>query len=364
MNNKQINLLVDAVKLLLIMAITLAVIAAIIFSVSDDPLNALYNFFVGPFLSMRRIGNIVEGACPLTFTAMAVMLIFKAGQFSMISEGSFFIGTGVAMSTSLAVPMPTGLHALVALLGAALAGAFIAFIPAILKKTWDVSEVVTSIMLNYVCEFFVIYLVTYHFKETSSSSLASWELAPTSLLPKIVPGTNIHLGVILALLLCVGCWVLTNRSRFGYQLRLTGSNPSFSHYAGIKETGVMVGAQVIAGTIAGMGGGVELLGMYNRFKWTTSPGFGWTGIVVALLAKDNPLLIPLSACFFSYINTGANIMAMNSDVSNDVAQIIQGVIMMLIVSGALLQRWRQKLVVRAAEKEQAEAAAVSASVEA
>lgn len=355
MSNKKINLLVDSVKLLMILLIALAMIAVIIFLVSDEPGNALYNFFIGPFLSMRRIGNIIEGACPLIFTALAVMLIFGAGQFSMIAEGSFFLGTSAAMVVSLAITLPAGVHMIVALLIAAAAGALAAAIPAFLKKLWNVSEVVTSIMLNYVIQFFAIYLVTYHFRELGNSSLCSWKLTETSIIPKIIPGTNIHLGVVFAVICSVLCWVLIYRSRFGYRLRLTGANASFAHYVGLNETGIMVGAQMIAGAIAGLGGGVELLGMYNRFKWTASPGYGWTGIVVALLAKDNPLMVPLSACFIAYINTGANIMSMNSDVSSEVAQIIQAVIMLLIASGALLQRWRQKLIVEAAEKEQAAA---------
>ena len=352
MTLKKANLLVDSVKLLIVIIVALALVAGIVFTVSAEPANALYNFFVGPFLSLRRIGNIVEGACPLIFTALAVMIIFRAGQFSMISEGAFFMGSAIAMTVSLAIPMPAGIHMVVCLLCAAAAGALSGAVPAVLKKLWGVSEVVTSIMLNYVIQFFAIYLVTYHFREMQSSSLASLKLAETSLLPGILPGTNVHLGIVIALAMCILCWVLIYRSRFGYQLRITGCNPSFAHYVGLKETGVMVGAQVIAGAIAGMGGGVELLGMYTRFKWTESPGYGWTGIVVALLAKDNPLMVPLAAAFIAYINTGANIMAMNSDVSSEVAQIIQGAIMLLIAAGALLQRWRQKLIDQAAEQEQ------------
>lgn len=354
MNDKKINLLVDTVKLLLVILISFVIVAAIVLAVSKEPATALYSFFVGPFLSLRRIGNIIEGACPLIFTALAVLLIFGAGQFSMIAEGSFFIGSAAAMALSISVHMPMGIHAIFCVLGSAAAGAIVAAIPALLKMKWNVSEVVTSIMMNYVVQFFAIYLVTYHYREISSSSLASVKLSETSLIPKIVMGTNIHLGVVVALVLCVLCWFLIYRSRFGYQLRVTGCNPSFAHYVGMRDAAVIVVAQLIAGGIAGAGGGVELLGMYNRFKWTVSPGYGWTGIVVALLARDNPLMVPISACFIAYINTGAMVMAMNSDVSNEVAQIIQGVIMVLIASGALLQRWRQKLIVRAAEKEEAE----------
>ncbi|MEG1878734.1 MAG: ABC transporter permease, partial [Pseudoflavonifractor sp.] len=226
-----------------------------------------------------------------------------------------------------------------------------------------VSEVVTSIMMNYVVQFFAIYLVTYHFREASSSSLASVKFLETSQIPTIIGGTRIHAGVVVALLLCVALWLFMFRSKLGFKMRLTGDNPSFAHYVGVREKGVMVAAQVIAGGIAGAGGGVEVLSMYNRFKWTATPGYGWTGIVVALLAKNNPLLVPFAACFISYINTGANVMAMNSDVGSDMALVIQGAIMLLIASSALLQHWRQKLIVKAAEAEQRQLESQAASAE-
>ena len=122
--------------------------------------------------------------------------------------------------------------------------------------------------------------------------------------------------------------------------------------SGLKVTGIMVAAQGIAGFIAGMGGGAELLGMYNRFKWTATPGYGWTGIVVALLARRNPLMVPLAACFIAYMNVGADIMPRNSDVGREMVSIIQGVMMLLIAADALLQGWKQRMIVKAAKAEE------------
>ena len=142
------------------------------------------------------------------------------------------------------------------------------------------------------------------------------------------------------------------RTTTGSRLRITGSNPLFANYSGINVTWIMVLAQVIAGGIAGIGGGAELLGMYTRFKWTTSPGYGWTGIVVALLARNNPLLVPLAAAFIGYLNVGADIMARNSDVGSEVVEIIQGVMMLFIAADALLRGWKQKMIVKAAQEEE------------
>lgn len=346
MNTKSIKRLVDVTKLAIIVLVACLLVSIIILLVSEQPGVAISSFFLGPFSSLRRIGNIFEGAIPLIFSALAVTLIFRAGQFSMISEGAFFIGIMGAMIVGIALPLPPGLHPLVALLVAGVFGACAAAVPALLKLKWQVSEVVTSIMLNYVIQFFVIYMVSYHFREPEASSLASLKIAESASLPGLVPGTRVHLGLIIALLFSIATWFFVFRMRAGFKIRLVGDNAQFSHYVGINAPVVMVMAQIIAGAIAGIGGGVEFLGMYTRFKWTASPGYGWTGIAVALLARRNPMLVPLSALFIAYLNVGSGIMARSSDVGSEIVLIIQGVIMLMIAADALLQKWRQRLIVQ------------------
>jgi simple sugar transport system permease protein len=353
MNSKKINILVDLTKIALIIGTALSLVSVIILLVSEDPANAIYQFFIGPFTSLRRIGNIIEAATPLIFTGLAVTIIFRSGLFSLVSEGAFFIGITGSMIAAIAFSLPPGLHGIVAIACGGLFGAVAAAIPALLKLIWNVSELVTSIMLNYMLQFLSIYLVNYHFREKLSSSLASLLLKPTAKLPVILPGTRVHLGVLIALVCCILVWFLLFRLRLGFKLRVTGDNTGFARYSGINAALVMAAAQIIAGIIAGMGGGIELLGMYTRFRWTTSPGYGWVGIVVALLARRNPLLIPLGACFIAYMNVGADIMSRSSDMSTEMVLIIQGVMLMLIAADALLHRWRQRMIVKAAAEENA-----------
>lgn len=352
-STKRINLIVDLSKLGLTILVACGLVVLIVFGTSSDPVSAFSSFFIGPFTSLRRIGNIVEAASPLMFTALAVILIFGAGQFSMITEGAFFIGTLGAMMIATSVPLPAGIHPALALLVAGAMGAVAASIPALLKMKWKVSEVVTSLMLNYIVQFFAIFMVSYYFREISSSSLASIPFLETSVFPVIINGTRIHFGIVLAVILCIGTYLLLFRTTFGMKLRITGDNAKFANYSGIKVTKVMVIAQIIAGGIAGIGGGAELLGMYNRFKWTSTPGYGWTGIAVALLARRNPLLVPIAALFMGYLNVGANIMARSSDVSSEVVEIIQGVMILMIAAEALLNRWKQRMIVKDAKAEAA-----------
>lgn len=357
MTNKRANFIADQTKLLLVLFVTLLFVSGIILATSTEPWAALHGFFIGPLTTLRRFGSIIEAACPLMFTGLAVSIIFRAGQFSMISEGAFFIGILGSMMAGLSIKLPPIIHPALALLIAALMGAVAAAIPAILKMKWGASEVVTSLMLNYVLRFLAIYVVSYHYREMSISSLASWKLPDTVRLSKIVPGTNMHTGILMALLLCLALWWFLFRSRSGFYFRVTGDNPSFARYVGINAPFAMLSAQIIAGAVAGFGGGVEMLGMYTRFKWTASTGHGWTGIVIALLAKKNPLYVPFAALFIGYIKAGADVMARTSDVSSDVAQVIQGVIMILIAAEALLANLRQRLIVKASQDEAAMLAA-------
>lgn len=133
---------------------------------------------------------------------------------------------------------------------------------------------------------------------------------------------------------------------------ICGDNPLFAKYTGLKVTGIMFAAQIIAGAIAGIGGGAELLGMYTRFKWNASPGYGWTGIVVALLARKNPLMVPFAALFIGYLNVGADIMARSSDVGREFVGVIQGIMMFLVAAEALLKGWRQHLIVKQAKEDE------------
>lgn len=350
MSRRKINGIVDLAKMSLIVLISFSLVAVIVFSVSDDPFDALQSFFVGPFQSPFLIGNIFTAACPLIFTALAVVFIFAAGQFSMIAEGSFFIGSMGAMIVGIVMPNTPVIQPLLAMLLAGILGCAAAAVPAVLKAKWKVSELVTSIMFNYIVQFLVLYILSFFFRDDKQTDLVSKTISQATSLPILIPRTQLHAGVLIAIILCFLSYYALHKTKMGYEIRACGKNELFANYIGFNSTAVMLFAQLIGGFIAGMGGGVELMGMYTRFKWTVLPGYGWTGIVVALLARENPLLIPVSALFFGYLSVGSNVMAQNSDVSSQVNLVIQGVIMLFIAADAFLQHWKQHLVAKYAEE--------------
>ena len=352
MNNKSINLRVDLLKLLIIIAISFALVSIIVFAVSEEPLVAIHAFFIGPFATFRRIGNLIETMTPLIFAALAVTVIFRSGLFSLIAEGAFYMGTVGAMIIALTMNMSAIVHPIVIILFGGMLGLIAASIPALLKLFWNVNELVTSIMLNYICLFVGIYLLNFHFRDTATTAFHSYTFPETASLPVIIYGTRVHIGTIIALILCVLVWLFLYRSKLGFRLRVTGDNQRFAKYVGISTATVMFLSQLIAGAIAGAGGAVEVIGMHTRFRFDSLPGFGWTGIVVFLLARSHPLFIPIAALFMAYLDVGAHIMARSSDVSADMVFIIRAVMMLLIAAEALLGRLRQRMIVKASDEEE------------
>jgi len=320
----------------------------LILLVSDQPFEALGYLFLGPISKFRKIGNVIETAIPLTFLGLSVSIMFSANQFNMGSSGALFLGGTVAAIIALVLPLPFGIHPLVALLAAGVVGGIITSIPAIIKLKWGASELVSSLMLNFVALNLGLYLILNHFRDLTAGSLSSLPFPETALLPTIVSGTRIHFGIFIVIFMVILSWLFLAKTKWGYALRMTGMNISFAKYSGISTAAVVLYSQFIGGFLAGMGGAVEIIGMYDRFKWQFMPSYAFDGVIVAVLAKKNPLYVPVAAILLAYIRIGADTMSVNSHVSFEMISIIQGFIIIMIAANAFLKQYRQRMVVKEA----------------
>jgi simple sugar transport system permease protein len=318
--------------------------------VSKNPLEAFSYFLTGPFTSARRLGAFFEAAVPLTFTGLAVSLVFSAGQFNIGADGQFFIGAIAATAAGIYLKLPPGIHTVVALLCGAAAGALGGLIPGFLKSRWGASELVASIMLNYVLFRLGMYFLIYHLKDPSVGALVSREIHPSSTLPQFLPPTRLNVGLLVLGLTITFCYYFLYRSHKGYEARMVGLNSKFAGYSGISIAGVVLLAQVLSGAIAGLGGAVEILGVFRRFQWLASPGYGFDGVIIAILSRNNPLLVPFGALFLAYLRTGADVMAMYSDVTSEMVSLIQAVIILLVTAEAFLSGYRHRMVVKEAKR--------------
>lgn len=339
----------ELIRTLVSVMIAIILAFAIILLISDQPLEALRTFVLGPLSSTRYIGNIIEMAIPLIFSGLAMCIVFQAALFNLGGEGIFFISAAISSAVAIFVPMPTVAHQIVVIGVGALVGAIVALIPGILKAKWNASELVTSLMLNNILFGLGMYLLNYKMRDTSAMAVVSYKLQETALLPRIIPGTRIHLGLIIALVTVVIVYLIIYKSKWGYEIRMTGLNKEFAKYSGINTVKVIILAHILSGLVAGMGGAIETIGMHRRFEWTALPGYGFDGALIAMLARNNPLGVIGSALFLAYIRVGADLVARLSDVPAEMVSILQGVIILLISAERFLHSYKQKMMLKEAK---------------
>lgn len=320
--------------------IALFIAAIIIFAVADDPMTALNRFLLGPFSTKRNFFNVIETMIPLVFSGLAINVMHKSGLFSMVADSSFYFAGVIAAMIAIAIPMPNGVHQLVILLAATAVGGVIGIIPVLIKKKTGTNELVVSLMMNYIFFNLGYWMIRRYFLDTDNGSF-SVNFQKTANLGKMLKGTNTHYGVLIMIAAVIIMWIIMDKSKFGRELKITGSNENFARYAGIRIGGVVIGAQLIGGMLAGLGGGVEMIGMYKKFQWITAQTYVWDGILINLLAGTRPLMIPVAAFFISYIRIGALVMSRGGDVDSEIVAIIQGIMIMLIASERFLYRMKQ-----------------------
>ncbi|MCT4596545.1 MAG: ABC transporter permease [Vallitalea sp.] len=343
MSNKWFDVIRTAVAL----AVTLVLTLIIIFLVSEEPLYALKLFLTGPMDSFRHIGNIFEMAIPLVFTGLGLSIIFQSSQFNISASGAFVIGAVATTLSAIFLPIGGIVGTLISLLIGGVVGACFSLIPGILKVKWDTSELVTSLMLNYVLYSLGSYIINNYVRDVNAGGMVSVKFQESIILPRLVNGTRVHYGLIIAIIAIIASYYFLYRTKWGYEIRMTGLNSEFAKYSGITIAKAALLAQLVGGLLAGLGGSVETLGMYRRYQWQVVPSFGFDGIIVAIMAKNNPAYVPVAAVFLAYLRIGADIMSRSADVPSEVITIIQAVVIMLLVAESFLSKWRYKRVVKA-----------------
>lgn len=323
------------------MAAAILVAFIIILAVSNHPLESIRIFLLQPFSSERYLGNIIETAIPLIFSGLAMAVLFRAGLFNLGGEGVYFMAGIAGSIIAIWFKIPSFLLPLLCILVGALAGSIIMFIPGFLKAKWGANEMVTSLMMNNISYGVGCYILSTLMRDPSVSALVSYKYRSTSMLPVIISGTRVHAGVMIALACVILVYIYLNKTRGGYQIRITGTNSEFAKYSGINIKKVIITVHLMAGIIAGCGGIVECLGMHKRFEWTSLPGYGFDGAMIAMLANNSPIGVIGSALFVSYLRVGADLVNRSADVPTEMIAILQSIIILLISAEKFLHKYKQ-----------------------
>lgn len=352
---KKITVNFSVVRLLAALLLAILIAILIICMVSDTPGQAISKFLLGPFTKFRYFANVIELMIPLMFTGLAVSFVFSVKQFNLSVEGGFFAGGLAAAVVACKSALPAGIHPAAGLLAGLVLGALVVLIPAFLKFQFEANEVVSSLMLNYIVFKVGDWFLKNYLRDPAVTHVTSYEYQSTAKLPVLFE--NVHLGIVIIVVLLVAAWVLLYKTRWGYQIRLVGENALLAKSSGMNVAVIVLVAQLIGGAIAGLGGASYVLGATQRFTWGWRSGYGWDGLVVAIIARNNPAMVPLGAFILAYLRIGSDIMSRTTDVQNEVVAIIQGVIIVLVASVGFLNSVREKMVIRKALEAETEVTA-------
>jgi simple sugar transport system permease protein len=313
---------------------------ALIFIVSKSPAQSVRNFLLGPFLKTYNLYYMMIAIVPLTFAGLALCIVYQAKYMSLIVDSCFYIGAVVATWIGVRWTLPAGIHPAVAMFVAGLVGGTIGLLPAILKIKWRANELVSSLMFNYVFYFLGSCVIIYFLRDQKQSILSSLPFRETFSLPKLIPNTQLHAGFIVAAVFVVLVSLFIYKTKWGFEIRLVGSNPRFAEYAGLSVPGVVLYAHFASGFIGGVGGAVEMSGLYKAFIWQMDPSYAWDGVIVAMLARKNPKFVPLSAFFLAYLRVGADFMSRRGDVAFEFITLLQGLIILILASDKIVNYFK------------------------
>ncbi|MCP2165520.1 ABC transporter permease [Goodfellowiella coeruleoviolacea] len=277
--------------------------------------------------------DIVNSASVYYLAGLAVAIGFQMNLFNIGVEGQYRVGAVVAAIVGGAISLPAGLHAAVIIVVAALAGAAYAAIPAILKVTRGVNEVIATIMLNAIAAGVVAFLISQDaFGVLRGNNIGTAEIAETGWVPGISFGSNgtVFGLVLLAAAVGVGYWVMMNRSRFGFELRASGESATAASAGGVNAKRMVLVAMLLSGAMAGLVTMPELLGRDHTYLITSPTGYGFTGIAVALLGRNHPGGVALGALLWAFLDKSALALD-NVGVPKEIVTIMQGTIVLSVV---------------------------------
>ncbi|MGM0502037.1 MAG: ABC transporter permease [Bacillota bacterium] len=305
-----------------------------------DPVTTYSALLQGAFGGVNNISDTLLEATPLIFTGLAVAFAFRCGLFNIGAEGQILVAGLAAAWVGTWSGLSWVVHIPLTLIAAALAGALWVFIPAFLKARLGVHEVITTIMFNYIAFSFTAY---FNLKVLANSGqIQTPDMEPSSHLWRFSDLWEMHsylnLGFVIALLVAGFIYYLLWKTTIGYEIRAVGNNPNAAEYGGIDSMKMVLLALLISGALAGLGGAERAMGLYHNFRNGFSPGYGFTGIAVALLGRNHPVGVILAAILFGALTNGRDYMNMLAGVPVDLVTILQSIIILFVASDLLFRR--------------------------
>jgi simple sugar transport system permease protein len=335
-------------------AIIVALVAGgiVIAFVGGDPFRSYLHIARASFGNLGVLSDTLVKATPLILVGLACSVAFRSRLWNIGAEGQFYLGafgaSAVVLTAVLSPETSSWLFLPAMLVAGIIAGALWGFIPGFLKARYNVNEIITTLMMNYIAvawNNFFIYAVWSEggFQMSPMFPRNAWlpRLTDYAERAPILSGLTTHLGFLIALLAAGLVWFIVYRSRWGYEIRLIGDNPQAARYAGLNIARNTILVMMFSGGLAGLAGALEISGVVHRLQGSISPGYGFTGIIIAWLAKLNPFGVVIVSILF-----GALILAGREIQPSGIPKLIQGIILVSLIASDFLLRYRVRFVRR------------------
>lgn len=334
MQTKRYQGLLDSLKILVI---ALAVSTGLIIVCGASPFDAYHLFFRGIFGSFSSFAEVFVKASPLILTSLGCAIAFRTGFFNIGAEGQFYIG---AMATTIVSLFLPGVHGVIrialALSAGFLCGGLWALIAAFLKARFRISEIIVTIMLNYIAINFLGYAVRSFLMDPAGNVPQSAKIAVEDQLPILIGSTRFHAGIVIAVFCVLLAWFLIEKTTVGYELKAVGLNQRAAVCNGISVMRNIILSAFLSGGLAAIAGGIEVLAIQKKLMESISANCGYTAVLIALIAGNNPLAVLAVAILYAAMQIGANSMQRQLGIPSAIVNIIIGTVVVLILGKELL----------------------------
>ena len=322
---------------LLVILSGLVMAVVVILLCSSEPGLALKFFFTGPFSSEFFFGDMLNTAVPLIICGLAASVSFTASVWNLGLEGMVYFGMFIGTIAAIYMEGWPPVIAIPLMFAAAfLGGASLSLICNFFYQRFHVDIMMSSLMFANIIFYLVMMLVEGPFRDMDSGQGVPTHMIPEAFqFKRLLSVSDLNATLFIAIALTAIMYFCLKRTSVGYEIRITGENPSFAAYGGISTVGVASLAMILSGGLGGIGGMTYVLGTSN-FVRNQLCGIGWSGLSIAMISRNNPLLVLPVSLFFAYLTKGAECAALFADITPDVAQIIQGAILLLVTSERII----------------------------
>lgn len=315
--------------------------AVLILVTGNDPVEGFTYLLQGGIMDLERIGNTLATATPLILTGLSVAFAFRTGLFNIGASGQMLFGGFVATAIGLTFHLPSIILLPLMVVAGFVAGAIAAFIPGLLKAKFNVHEVVSTIMMNWIAYWTIYYLVPQYYKgntETESKMLADSATLRVHWLSDMFSGSYINLGLFIAVIVVIIISFIINKTVLGYELKAVGYNRSAAEYAGISVNRNVILSMMISGGLAGLAGVVQYAGNASLIQIGVLPTEGFDGIAVSLLGMNTPIGVFFSAIFFGLLYSGKGFMTAMTSIPPEIADVIIAIIIYFSATSILITK--------------------------